>query len=117
LREWINLTCHAEKLVEHHRLLSSEIPQSGTSSEDYYEIKSLLEKIGTNRRLLERKILLDFQKPFDLIPQYKSTYKNRVFSQEGAIAPSCPSKTQPSQIWSQLLNAARTYFERLIVEV
>jgi hypothetical protein len=66
---------------------------------------------------LERKILLDFQKPFDLIPQYKSTYKNRVFSQEGAIAPSCPSKTQPSQIWSQLLNAARTYFERLIVEV
>jgi hypothetical protein len=70
-----------------------------------------------NRRLLERKILLDFQKPLDLIPAFKSSYKNAVFSQEGAKAPSCLLKNPPSQIWSQLLYAARTYFEKLVTEI
>jgi len=65
LREWINLACSAEKLA---------------TSEDYYEIKSLVEKIGTNRRLLERKIIFDFKKPFDLIPYYKSSYEKEKFS-------------------------------------
>jgi len=60
--------------------------------------------------------MLDFKKPFDLIPDYKSTYKNEVFSQERAKTLSCSSMNTPSQIWSQLLNAARTYFENLINE-
>ncbi|GAI33454.1 unnamed protein product, partial [marine sediment metagenome] len=40
LRDWIKTAHHAEKLA---------------SSEDFYEIKSFVEKIGTNRRLLDRK--------------------------------------------------------------
>jgi len=28
-------------------------------------------KATLNRRLLDRKVLLDFEKPFDLIPYYK----------------------------------------------
>ena len=90
LRNWLFLACHAEKLV---------------SSEDFYEIKSLVEKIGTNRRLLDRKIILDFKKPFDLIPDYKSTYKNEVFSQERAKTLSCSSINTPSQIWSGRLDS------------
>ena len=55
LREWINTAHHAEKLA---------------LSNDFYEIKSLTEKIGTNRRLLSRKTEFEFVRPFDLIPKY-----------------------------------------------
>ena len=72
---------------------------------------------ATNRRLLGKKALLDFKKPFDLIPEYKSTYEKENFAHEEALALSCSSKTQPSQIWSQLLNAVRTYFESLTTKV
>jgi hypothetical protein len=101
LREWINLACSAEKLA---------------SSEDFYEIKSLVEKIGTNRRLLDRNVLLDFKKPFDLIPEFKTSYEKEIFAQERSIDLSCSLKNTPSQIWSQLLNAVRTYFENSVIE-
>jgi len=38
--------------------------------EDFYEIKSFEEKIGTNRRLLSRKTEFEFVRPYDLIPKY-----------------------------------------------
>jgi len=60
---------------------------------------------------------LDFKKPFDLIPEYKSTYNKKVLPQENLKNFSFTSKNPPSQIWSQLLNAARTYFETLATEI
>jgi len=39
-------------------------------SNDFYGIKSLTEKIGTNRRLLSRKTEFEFVRPYDLIPKY-----------------------------------------------
>ncbi len=39
-------------------------------SNDFYEIKSFAEKIGTNRRLLSRKTEFEFVRLFDLIPKY-----------------------------------------------
>ena len=62
LREWILATHHAEKLA-----LSS----------DFMEIKSLMEKIGTNHRLRDRKILFGLRLPFDLIPKYKGFGERR----------------------------------------
>jgi len=56
LREWILTAHHAEKLA---------------LSNDFYEIKSLTKKIGTNRRLLSRKTEFEFVRPFDLIPKYR----------------------------------------------
>ena len=55
LRNWIKTAHYAKKLA---------------SSNEFDEIKSFVEKIGTNRRLLDRKLIFDFQKPFDLIPKY-----------------------------------------------
>jgi len=55
LKDWILSAHHAEKLA---------------SSNDFDEIKSFTEKIGTNRRLLDRKLFFDFQKPFDFVPKY-----------------------------------------------
>jgi len=71
----------------------------------------------TNRRLLDRKALLDFKKPFDLIPEYKKSYEKENFAQERSLDLSCPLKNTQSNIWSQLLNAARTYFETLMTKV
>ena len=62
LRNWINTAHHAEKLA---------------LSNDFYEIKSLTEKIGTNRRLLSRKTEFEFVRPFDLIPKYRAFCKAR----------------------------------------
>ena len=89
LRDWINLACHAEKFA---------------SSEDFYEIKSLVEKIGMNRRLLDRKIILDFKKPFHLILEYKKSYEKENFAQERSKTFSCSSMKTPSQIWSGRLD-------------
>ena len=57
MRNWINTAHHAEKLA---------------LSNDFYEIKSLTEKIGTNRRLLSRKTEFEFVRPFDLISKYRA---------------------------------------------
>ncbi|MEK7655633.1 MAG: hypothetical protein AAB386_03065, partial [Patescibacteria group bacterium] len=35
-------------------------------------IKTLTEKIGTNRRLLSRKTEFEFVRPYDLIPKYRA---------------------------------------------
>lgn len=56
LRNWILTDNYAEKLA---------------SSKDFDEIKSFAEKIGTNRHLLDRIVIFDFVRPFDLIPKYK----------------------------------------------
>jgi DNA invertase Pin-like site-specific DNA recombinase len=97
LRDWIKTAHHAEKLA---------------SSEDFYEIKSFVEKIGTNRRLLDRIVFLDFEKPFDLIPEYKKSYSERNPASGGASEQENSPPFSKSLIWSQLLNEVRTYFER-----
>jgi len=61
-------------------------------------------------------VLLDFKKPFDLIPYYKRSYEKEIFVQERAKALSCSSGNLPSLIWSHLLNAVRTYFENEITK-
>jgi len=109
LREWINDTHHAEKLA---------------SSNDFDEIKSFAEKIGTNRRLLDRKLIFDFAQPFDLIPKYteKCEPRSRTSSLRGKLRPTAGgaseqtnfSQNPSSFVWSQLLNEARTFFERTL---
>jgi len=97
LKEWIKTAHHAEELA---------------SSEDFYETKIFVKKIGTNRRVLDRIVLLDFEKPFDLIPYYKNTYNKEILAKKKSKNNlSFPQKSQ-CLIWSQLLNAARTFFER-----
>ncbi|MBI4992877.1 MAG: hypothetical protein HZC26_01925 [Candidatus Magasanikbacteria bacterium] len=68
MREWILTAHHAEKLA---------------SSNEFDEIKSLLEKIGTNRRLLSKQVFVGLRPPFDLIP------KQRAFC-EARPAPASP---------------------------
>jgi len=56
LKDWILSAHHAEKLA---------------SPNDFDGIKSFVEKIGTNRRLLDRKLIFDFVSSFDFVPKYR----------------------------------------------
>ena len=79
LREWILTAHHAEKLA---------------SSNEFDEIKSLVEKIGTNRRLLDRKMILDFARPFDLIPKYKEICERSPAAGGASEQTNCPQNSQ-----------------------
>jgi len=62
LMEFVKAAHRAEKLAK---------------SNDFDKIKSFAEKIGTNHHLLDRKLLFDFKKPFDLIPHFIFSEKNK----------------------------------------
>jgi hypothetical protein len=61
-------------------------------------------------------VLLDFKKPFDLIPYYKRSYDEKLLAQKDFKNSSLSSKISPSNIWSHLLNAVRTYYENEITK-
>jgi site-specific DNA recombinase len=84
LKDWILSAHHAEKLA---------------SSNDFDEIKSFAEKIGTNRRLLDRKLIFDFVRPFDLIPKYTEKCE-RSPATGGASEQTNSSQNPSSFVWS-----------------
>ena len=88
LRNWIKTAHHAEKLA---------------LSNDFYEIKSLAEKIGTNRRLLSRKAEFEFVRPYDLIPKYRAFCEARP-AEGGASEQQIASEFEKSLIWSGRLD-------------
>lgn len=96
MRNWIKTAHHAEKLA---------------LSNDFYEIKSLTEKIGTNRRLLSQKAEFEFVRPYDLIPKYRAFCEARPAKGEASKQQNA-SEFEKSLIWSQLLSEARTFFEQ-----
>ena len=96
MREWIKDAHHAEKLA---------------SSNEFDEIKSLVEKIGTNRRLLSKQVLVGLRPPFDLIAKQKGFCEARPAEGGASEQPLSPENLKCLD-WSQLLNEARTYFER-----
>ena len=79
LREWIKTAYHAEKLA---------------LSQDFYEIKIFTEKIGTNRRMLDRKILFDFRPPYDLVPKYKEKCERSPAAGGASEQTNCPQNSQ-----------------------
>ena len=68
-----------------------------------------------NRRLLSRKTEFEFVRPFDLIPKYTEKCE-RSPAEGGANEQSIASEFEKSLSWSQLLNEARTFFERKSLE-
>jgi len=56
LRDWLNTLSNADSLI---------------SSPDFSEIKSFLEKIGTNRYLKDKKVSMDLVAPYSFVNKYK----------------------------------------------
>ena len=85
LRDWILTAHHAEKLA---------------SSNEFDEIKSFVEKIGTNRRLLSKQVLVGLRPPFDLIAKQKGFCEARP-AEGGASEQSNPSQFSKCLCWSE----------------
>jgi hypothetical protein len=68
-----------------------------------------------NRRLLSRKTEFEFVRPYDLIPKYRALCEARP-AEGGASEQPIASDFEKSLSWSQLLNEARTFFERQSLE-
>jgi hypothetical protein len=64
-----------------------------------------------NRRLFSRNTEFEFVRPYDLIPKYRAFCEARP-AEGGASEQSSRPEKSLSFDWSQLLNEARTYFER-----
>ncbi|MFA6594535.1 MAG: recombinase family protein [Candidatus Buchananbacteria bacterium] len=60
LRNWIKDANCAQKLA---------------LSKDFIAIKSFAEKIGTNRRLLDKNVIWDWAKPWEILAKYKSEFE------------------------------------------
>jgi hypothetical protein len=64
-----------------------------------------------NRRLLDRKLIFDFQKPFDFVPKYTEKCERSPAAGGASEQTNCPQNSQCLD-WSQLLNEVRTHFEQ-----
>jgi hypothetical protein len=64
-----------------------------------------------SRRLLSKQVLVGLRPPFDLIAKQKGFCEARP-AEGGASEQSSRSEKSLSFDWSQLLNAARTFFEQ-----
>jgi len=64
-----------------------------------------------NRRLLSRKTEFEFVRPYDLIPKYRAFCEARP-AEGGASEQTLSPENLKCLVWSQLLNEARTFFER-----
>ena len=79
-----------------------------------------------NRRLLSRKTEFEFVRPYDLIPKYlpavaEKAQEGRAFcearpAEGGASEQQNASEFSKCLNWSHLLNEARTYFERKMLD-
>jgi len=91
LEDFVNTLFQAKKLAQ---------------SDNLEEIKQFFEKIGTNHRLLDKKVIFSLKKPFNLISKYKEIWLSRRVSARRAEL-----KNERCLIVSEFLNEARTYFE------
>jgi hypothetical protein len=92
LKSWVNLGHHAHKLA---------------LSNDFIGIKSLVEKIGTNRRLKDKRLELNYLPEWQIVLDRQA---NSEFEKFGEIPHSLALLGISSTKWS-LLSSARTFFE------
>ena len=91
MREWLDSLSYADKLI---------------AKPGFSEIKSFLEKIGTNRFLKDKKVRMDFVAPYALISKYKGlaaeTKLGRIKNKKGDEV-----KNTTSPVWWRISESNR----------
>jgi len=64
-----------------------------------------------NRRLLNKKVIWEWRRPFDIVAEYREKIAQGCFA---GLSPSS-AETAQSIVWSNILNDARTYFEQVLL--
>ena len=96
LKEWINCAREAEKLA---------------FSNNYHEMKSFVQKIGTNHQLFNKKMSFKPIAPYNILLRYKREFEQARPAESGASEARKYMKINESMFWSNLLNEVRTFFE------
>ena len=78
---------------------------------EFSEIKEVLEKIGTNRVLRDKKICMDFKEPFSYINNHKGSGAMEDYNRD-TITKETPSFSEGVPVWWWLLDKAITYFQQ-----
>jgi DNA invertase Pin-like site-specific DNA recombinase/sulfur relay (sulfurtransferase) DsrC/TusE family protein len=82
------------------------------SSDDYHEIKEFVRKVGTNAQLFNKSISFSFCPPFDFVASRLARSPAEPRAERGARQQSPPKNLTSSEMWN-ILNYARTFYERL----
>jgi len=90
------------------------VPRSGTGK-NWIQISFVNCFAIPNRRLLSKQVLVGLRPPFDLIAKQKG-FCEASHAEGGASEQLIASGFEKSLSWSQLLNEARTFFERKSLE-
>jgi len=111
-REWVELARQAGKLA---------------LSNDFFEIKQIVKKIGSNRSVLDKKVLMDVVPPFDLPAEAKAQaglvsgyhmgrglWTDSAETCRGTKEKDEPEKDQLVLICRKLLNEVRTFYQQNI---
>jgi len=93
LRAWILDANKAEKL---------------SVSDSFSEIKAFVQKIGTNPLLLDKSVSVPFGEPWDFVEEMLASRAVR----RGEQSSLSPAQNLQNSLWWDILNVARTHFER-----
>ena len=96
MRDWLETAHRAGKLA---------------LSNDYHDIKQMLEKIGTIRKVKEKAVGVDIQRPYDILLKYKALQRHEE-DRKDDIEKGRTSKKPERPIMSGFLNEVRTFFEQ-----
>jgi hypothetical protein len=76
-------------------------------SNDYHDIKQMLEKIGTNRKVKDKEVGVEFPNPFDILLKFKALQGDELHGGQ-AIKKGQKVKTAQCPVLSGFLNEVRT---------
>jgi hypothetical protein len=96
MRDWLETAHQAGKLA---------------SSDDYPEMKGMMEKIGTNRKVKDKAVGVDLQPAFDILLKYKALRNDEPRNQQG-IKKGHKATNAKCPFLSAFLNEVRTHFEQ-----
>ena len=68
-------------------------------TKDFMEIKSFTEKIGTNRRLLNREVVWEWRQEWKILADFKAEFKNFALRRERSERIPCAHNTE-GFMWS-----------------
>jgi hypothetical protein len=92
-------------------ILDTKKAKNLASSDDYYEIKEFVRKVGTNSQLFNKSVSFSFIPPFDFLAKINSKILAEPRAERGARQKSTSENLTSCEMWC-LLEKVRTHFEQ-----
>ena len=80
-------------------------------SSNLQEIKSFIERVGTNSIIKDKNVVLEFHQPFSLLLEHKRLSEVELKKEKGEKKAGDVTKNATSPVWWRFLNEVRSFFE------